>query len=466
MKILLVLSGIFFLFLGQLLNKYYSFGYCDWDLAFFTQASWKLIRGEQYVPVVGINFFGDHSYFIQFIILPFFYFFQSPLTLIYIKLIAFIGSAYLVYRIAASELNERWGYLLLFAYIIFPGNIFGLMYEYNTESLAPPIIFLMFMALRRMDLCRLLIWSVFLVLIKENMFLVAILFWVRFILVSKESKRLIAAFVILVLLSVFIFLVVFVIPHYRGLSYHAFLVRYEFSSNIGDLFLSPFFHSREFFSRIFSYSSFIYIANVFSYMLPLALFSPSALLLMIPLLFQHLLSNRSPEHSIYYHYVPTMAPFIFVAAIETILLIKKALPSKAIQMRVQMYFLAIILLTTAFFFQNCTVYLNSSKSNDAGKIWEMISRIPPNEPLLATFEFLAPLSTRPEIYSFHMVCSDIFQDMDLMGLYELNKNRNFVLPSSVHYAILNLKDDWVQKTMALGSRKEKERINTFLSDSQ
>jgi uncharacterized membrane protein len=127
-------------------SKYLHLGYYDWDLAFFTQACWQLLHGSQYVSLVGINYFGDHSYFLSLATLPFFAIAPSPMTLVFLKVIAFVVSAFLFYKIAYPQLGQAKALVLMLLYLLFPANIFSILYEFNPESFAPPILFWMFMS--------------------------------------------------------------------------------------------------------------------------------------------------------------------------------------------------------------------------------------------------------------------------------------------------------------------------------
>ena len=130
------LCGVTFFAWSLLLSyKYVHFGYNDWDLAFFTQACWQLLHGSQFASITGINYFGDHSYFITLLILPFFALVPHPLTLVLLKLIAFIIAVYLFYKIAYDALGQETALVLMVLYIVFPANIFSVLYEFNPEVL-------------------------------------------------------------------------------------------------------------------------------------------------------------------------------------------------------------------------------------------------------------------------------------------------------------------------------------------
>jgi uncharacterized membrane protein len=310
-----------------------------------------------------------------------------------------------------------------------------------------------------------MLWAFLLMLIKENMIIVAACFGIRALFVSAKDDRKLLILFIVACVSVFVYFVMILIPYFRGLEQHAFTVRYAWlGHNVPEVLLSPILHPQELLKRMVCPLNRVYLLNLFSYLLLPAIFSPAALFMMLPLLLQHMLSDSIPEHTIYYHYVPTMAPFIFFALIETLVKITKIkIFSKYV------YQIILVLLVVSF-----PVLLTYQKTlvhrwdvlgiPQASKVWKMIGQIPSGAPVIATFRFLAPLSTRSEVYSFHKLYSDEFNDPKEMGRNELNTHKGFVLSERVGYALLDLDDPWYVATFKLGKESELKRIDAFFND--
>lgn len=461
------------LFWGILLTKkFYTFGYYDWDLAFFTQATWNLLNGQLVSSLVGINYFGDHSYFFTYLILPIFYLAPSPLTLLYLKIFAFTFSGFLLYRIANEEIGETSALFILILYFLFPGNIFGLLYEFNPEAFAPPLILLSWRTATKGKFIQFLIWSFLLALIKENMLLISIMLSLLGFFQSPKENR--GPWLILTLFysGVFLFLILKLIPLFRNLPQHAFMVRYgNLGQNPTDLLLSPLLHTQEFIKTIFSPANHYYLISLFDYLLVPALLSLGRLLPIMPLILQHLLSTHAPEQSIFYHYVPTLSPFIFLATIETFRKI-----NHTIYFRWSNIILGGFLILAVFSLFKYTPDLRNrlqinSNQQDTLALWQLINKVPSDAAVIATFDYLAALSTREELYSFHKIYDDAFQDPEQIKHSELNTLTTFTLPHDVRYALINFDDGWLLNRIAQKKEKKEEsntlsRIDKFYKESQ
>ncbi len=462
---ILCLSCLFF-WCSLLTQKFYCFGYYDWDLAFFTQATSGLLHGKSSVSLVGIDYFGDHSYFFTFLTLPLFYLAPSALTLIYLKVAAFAFSGFLLYRIAYNNIGQKAALCTLISYFLFPGNLFGLIYEFNPEAFAPPLILLAWQAATKSKFSKFLIWTILLASIKENMCLLAVMLSLYGLLKSPKNKRFLWIVLTIAYSGIFLFLVLQLIPLFRNLPQHAFMVRYSgLGHTTSDLLLSPILHFHEFFKSIFTPLNHNYVVRLFDYLLIPAFFSPGKLLPAAPLLVQHFLSTHPPEHTIFYHYVPTISPFIFLAFINTLKKINYFLMSRwSTIIYGGLFGLAIFSLYSCA--NDLYLRLNIMNKHQAAEHWQLLNKIPNDAAVIATFDFLAPLSTRAELYSFHKIYDDAFQESKKIKYSELNTNSVFILPANVHYAVINLNDDWMLNSLMKNKQKVSGRIDQFLNNSQ
>jgi uncharacterized membrane protein len=461
---LLVCAGAFFIWVILLLYKYYHLGYNDWDLAFFTQACWQLLHGSQFTSVTGINYFGDHSYFITFFILPSFAFAPHPLTLVMLKLIAYIVAAYLFYKIALEALGPKTALVLMVLYLLFPVNIFSLLYEFNPENFVPPVLFWMFWAFQKRRWRSFLIASCLLMLIKENMPLLVGAFGV-YGLFSRHCPRKIAWFSLFSGIAAFYILVVYVVPYFRHLAYHAFIVRYDYLGNSpGEMLSFIFTHPQKIIKVIFSGLNRQYIQSLFGPLLWPALFGWRLLFLMLPILLQHLFSLKKEEHSIYFHYGATLAPFIFLAVLHTLSLCKQEL--NRMIFRIILFLLIILSAMNLCDYSKAFVGKLDYHSDRLGGVrWDFVNAVPSQAGVIATFDYLAPLALRHDLYAFHKVYDDSYQDLQDIKINELNVGRAFVLPDQVRYALIDFKDAWLQKDLNEEPKSTHKRIRAFLENS-
>ncbi|MBF0570466.1 MAG: DUF2079 domain-containing protein [Candidatus Omnitrophica bacterium] len=450
----------FFIWCFLLCYKYVHFGYNDWDLAFFTQACWQLLHCSQYTSVTGINYFGDHSYFITLLILPFFALAPHPLTLVLLKLMAYLVSAYLFYKIAYESLGQKTAVILMVLYLAFPANIFSVLYEFNPESLAPPILFWMFMAFQRRQWRAYLIASILLMLIKENMALIVCAYGLYGIF-SKKCPPKIAWFNLFLGAGVFYSLVIYVVPYFRHLAYHPFVVRYEYlGQNIGEIIFNLFAQPHKALHAIFSGMNVKYFKSLFGPLLLPVLISWQFLFLASPILLQHMLSDNPSEHSIYYHYGSTITPFIFMAVMCALNLCFKRFSRRLFN---AILFLLIFSVTAFLFcFLDAFVYkLNYHPDHLEAVRWDFVKAVPFQTGVIATFDYLTPLSSREYLYAFHKVYDESYQNPQEIKSNELNTGKSFVLPDQVRYALIDFKDPWLNRSLKLWPQASSKRIQMF-----
>jgi uncharacterized membrane protein len=449
---MVICIAAFFLGTQVLFFKYYYFGFNDWDFTIFAQSMWNLLHGTQYTSLYGINFFGDHAYFITLLILPLFALFPHPLTLLFLKLTAFIVSAYLLYRILRTDLGGRSALLLMVLYLCFPANIFALLYEFNVEAFAPVFLLLMFDFFRKGKFGPYLAAAVFLCLIKENMLLIVMAFSAYALLSKKKDPFKWGWAPAFISILLFLILVVAVVPFFREASYASW-TRYQY------IFDDPL---RAFFLIIFSPAQREYVFGLFGPLLLPSLISPQNLFFISPVFFQHLLSANREEHTIFYHYGATMAPFIFLAAADTLKKIRFSLNERIY--RGALSLLVVAALAFTFSYQSeIESRLQIHSESFTRTAWAMIKEVPPQEGVVTTFSFLPALSMRKSLYSFHMIYEDRFQEPSMVGKGDFFKSQVFRLPDDVSYALIDWNDDWMVKALAYKPEYRK-RIDLFLKD--
>lgn len=439
---------------GVVFYKYAHFSYYDWDLAFFTQASYNLVHGSQYTSLVGINYFGDHSYFFSLLLLPVFALFPHPLTLLVLKVAAFAVSGYLLYRILRQD-GGQWAALAwMVLYLIFPANLFALIYEFNPEAFAPVFLLLMFDFYRREKYVPFLVSSVLLCLIKENMLLVFFMFGLYALLNRKNPLMKWAWAPMAGSMAVFTTLVFWIIPLFRQTEQHAFWVRYA------HIFANPL----KFLSKVVT-GNLGYVGDLFGpLMVPVAA-APQSLFFVVPVFLQHMCSNEVSEHTIFYHYGPTLTPFMFLSAAAGLRKLKGFYQGKI--------YLAAWVLVIVFGFGHTGHFAGKLKErivihkDDLKDVrWEMVRKVPPDAGVVASFDFLAPLSLRRSLYSFHKLYDDFFQDPAKLKKGELYQSGVFSLPEDVTYALIDTDDPFFVREYKAKPEIISQRVDGFLEDWQ
>ena len=430
-----------------LIAKYLSFGYFDWDFAFFAQATWNLLHGSQQSSIFGINFFGNHSNFIAYLCLPIYALSQHPLTLVLLKVLSYCLGAFVFYWIAKDEVSPVVAIILMILYLIYPPNIFGIIYEFDYESLGPVFLFSLFYFFKKNKFFPFILTAVVTMLIKENMPLIILAFGIYALFCKNKNKMQWGVLPILLGFSSFYLLTSVVIPHFAGGNPHPYLSHYQKFGNsplkvILSIILNPF----QIIPIMTTPFNINLLFDLFSPVVFFPFLSPQILFLTLPIILQHFLSISPTEHVIYYQYGMTSAPFIFLATLNTLAFINKKFS------RLTFYILIILCIgLTSLSLKNYSATIVKRLDIRSSPLipyeWKMVNEIPNDAPVIATLSYLAPLSTRAELYAFHKVYHEDYE--------------GFVTPANVEYALVNLTDPWLNASFSGNPQKVSERLQKF-----
>ncbi len=446
----------FFCWVILLSYKYFHFGYQDWDLAFFAQGMWNLIHGSGYVSVFDTNFFANHANLIACLVIPLYKVFPHPLTLVFLKVLSYVAAAFILYTLAKEKLGSRTALIFLCLYLLYVPNVMGIFYEFDFESLAPAFLMLIYYFYVKDRWVGFLICAVILILIKENLPLIILAFSIHGLFVKKDKVRWAVIPGILALVSFYLLVFVFIPyvsgkpigeenPYYIGQNYK------DLGGSIGGVFYSFIFHPIKFLRYVMTPINLNFLLIILAPFICLPLARPGILFLISPILFQHLLSSFRTEQSVFYAYVLTIAPFFFLATIESL----SSLYKRA--RRTFHIILALLLLFNfIYFFLNLQemgkrFMPEGVQSEEMTRDrWELFHMIPPDASVIASFSFLTPLSQRKDLYAFYKIYDFRYQ----------NGPGAFVLPVTVQYALIDFDDPWLVHRMN-GQPGVRSRLNKF-----
>jgi hypothetical protein len=142
--------------------------------------------------------------------------------------------------------------------------------------------------------------------------------------------------------------------------------------------------------------------------LGLPLLRPRWLLIATPILLQHLLSWRSSEWQIYFHYAAPLIPLFWIALAEVAAGIEhsRRIPSR---LQVAVPFIVVVaclvaqlLLGPAGSINSSFLEWNSGRSDRARKL-SLINQIPAEASVVAPLPYLSHLAMREKLYSLHFI---------------------------------------------------------------
>jgi uncharacterized membrane protein len=438
--------------------KLQNFGYYDWDLAYFCQGMWQLLNGSLHVSLFDKNFFGNHANFIAVLIAPLYKVFPFPLTLLFLKILSVAAAGWVIFRVAVKEIGEQYALWVLLLFFMYAPNIFGILYEFDMESLAPGILALAYYFYYESRWKPFMVMLVLAVLIKENIPLVVAMFGVHGLL-TREDKWKWGVCPLVLGMASFFFIVKAAIPFFAGKpagSAHPYAFLYR---HIGASFTDVFFDFLRqpllFLKKFLYFQDLFWVYDLVGVLLFLPLLAGGVLLLIAPLFLQHFFSSALPEHQIYFFYAMTMAPFIFLALVRALSWVQKRYPAKMIFVMLLLCLLSVFALKRYWVdFQGCYSPENTRQWNEVRRY--LLAMIPPDKPVIATFSFLPYLANRKGLYAFHKVYTTKAD----------RKGRFFKVPDNVRWAILDHSDMFYQLRAEDDKDFVKERIDAFFKEGR
>ncbi len=310
-------------------RTYHSFGP---DLGLFDQIFWNSTQGRWWESTMsqGLaqphSYFGDHFSPIYWLLLPFYYVFAHPETLLTIQTLFLSLGAVPIYLLAREKLPA--GFLRLVwvvAYFLFLPVAYVNLYDFHETALSVvPLGFAIYF-LERGKVRWFLISLLFAFLIKEEMALIGIGFG-AYVLLGKHKLAL-GLGVLAASLATFVALVSVVIPAFSiQHSYPYFASRYgDLGNTPGEIVRTAFSHPLTVARTLLQAKKLSFLIGIFGPVLGLTAVSGFAAILVLPTLGYLLLSNYAPQFSFTNQYAAPLIPLV----LGTSVLGLAALPASA-----------------------------------------------------------------------------------------------------------------------------------------
>jgi uncharacterized membrane protein len=304
--------------------KYRYYLYSDIDLPTFVQAVDGLLHGTTFSSIRGLNWLGDHSSLILFLIAPLVAVARHPVTLTIIQTVALALGAIPAFTLARRELGGGLlplGFAAL--YLLYPALGYTALYEFHPEVPCTAAALAAFACYRADRFGPTVAFAALALLGKEDIALPIGAFACVTLLDRRPGRfRYAAALGGLALVSLVVSFVVLK-PHLNagevdyGRMYRQWgetpmgvalgLMRRPIEA-VSSLLVSPGKAT----------DTLLKLQYHLHMMLPLGflpLASPLTLAIAVPTLASHFLSWRLPQHTIYYQYTAMVTPFVVAAAV-------------------------------------------------------------------------------------------------------------------------------------------------------
>ena len=425
--------------------KYHFLLYDDIDLAIFTQALANLLRGSLETPLRGMSWLGDHSSLNLFLLAPLFALFRSPLTLLTVQCVALALGAWPVYVLARRELDHPGAALgCATLYLLYPAVGYVNLFEFHPEALSTPAVLAAFAMLRAGRVAPMAFWSAIALLGKEDVALVVAAMGIYALVGARIEGRPAggrAAAWLLGLAAASLALSFAVVKPWLASGAADYGRMYEAWGRtpgevLGALLRHPLAALRALIETpgdardtLFKQEYWLQMLLPLGF-LPLA--APEVLCLALPVVFEHMLSWRTQQHTILYQYTALVIPWTLAAAVLGVgRIARRGKPGAAARLVLASMGCAIVsqvmfgpvvgrgALQAARPLQRA--WPTAEDRGRAAEARRLLARVPRNGAVVAGPGLLAPLAVRPVLHSLHHVVT---------GVYTFSE-RPFPIPDSV-----------------------------------
>jgi uncharacterized membrane protein len=286
-----------------------------WDLGYYTQLTWQLAQFQ--IPRSSVWHdapWGNHATFILAVVAPFLRLIPHSATLLVVQsLLLSLGAipAYILgRRLWGTPLS---GLVVAAAYLLYPPLQFANLFDFHADAFATPILLSAFAALFAGRVAWAVAWAALLILVKEDMALVAACFGLYAAVVYRRPMGLALAGVAA---SAFGLLVWIVIPGWIQTPYFALFNRWlHLGRTPVELVLSPVLQPAAFFGTLLQPERLGYLALLVVPLAGLPLLAPEVLAVGLFPLASNLLSSAEGQYTIRAHYTAALTAVLVAATV-------------------------------------------------------------------------------------------------------------------------------------------------------
>jgi uncharacterized membrane protein len=440
--IVTAVAGLFFLICTWTsYARWANFQYRSFDLAYYVQAIWQLIHGRFDVSVENVPLLGNHVEPIVFLFAPLFAVFRHPMLFVAAQNAAFATMPLVGYNIAKRlGLDGKRACLLSAALLIAPAAGYIAIHEFHPEALVAPFLLLMLQAWVAKSLGRHWLWFVAVLACKENMAPLLIVYCAIQCVAERnrglaELRRWYLWPMILAL--IWFLLCAYVITPALNSGNIDYVALYDqLGTSPGNILVNAIIRPHLIGKALLQ--SLTHGNLVWGLLLPflcLPLLRPRWIVIAAPILLQHLLSWRSSEWMIYFHYAAPLLPLFWIASVEAIAAFDqwKRIPSfvsratpwlvivGCVAAQIWLGPVSRVVATTADWFGGGQERVRKNA---------FIGQIPPTSSVVAPLSYLSHLAMREKLYSLHYI---------LKGLKTLSRS-SYEPPSSTDFVLIDYRD--------------------------
>jgi len=416
-----------------------NFQYRTFDLAYYVQALWQLLHGRLDVSVEGVPLLGNHVEPIVLLLLPFFAVVQHPIVLVVIQNAALAAMAPLSFSIGRRlGLSRTCAAVLATVVLLNPASVYVALHEFHPEAFTAPLILLVIHA--RLRNSTLLHWLavVGLLACKENMALLVAAYCAVHLLVERKRPlselRRWYVWPLVAALGWFALCANVITPALNSGAIDYLALYDRLGRSPGEILINAFTQPHRWITALgqsLREGNLLY--GLLVPFLGLPLLRPRWVVIALPILLQHLLSWRSSEWQIYFHYAAPLIPLFWIAMAESVARLNGAKLSRIRSAVPGLVFIAClgaqIVLGPAQEIVSTITQWSSGETERARKR-DFITQIPAVASVVAPLPYLSHLAMRERLYSLHYI---------LKGLKTLSRSE-YEPPRPTDFVLIDYED--------------------------
>jgi len=469
-RVLILCLVIIFISLISLLliQKYQDFGYNALDLGIYNQVFYNSAQGNLFaMSIHPHSYLGDHFEIFILLLLPIYYIWQSPITLLILQVI-FLGlSAWPLYLISRKYLKSIWPLVIVVFFLINPIVLNLLFFEFHILPFSIFTLLFTFYFYQANKFTPFVIFSILSLLVREDVALVIMMFSLLAAVDKKNKKWILFP---LVAGGIWFISALKLTGYFNQYGDYKFLLKYGWiGTSLPEMIYNILAKPWQIIKQLISLNNFLSFIAIFIPVLMLPLLKIKYFIPVLLIGLQLFLLSPSTTILIDTHYTATIIPFLYIALIFSLAgLLNK---QNAIYIHLHKYKSMIIILLVATVIYSfitlspiwpaLTDYQKNTPPNQF--IQEKIDNVQTDENIVASFNFLSNLSNREQVYSLHyeFFGKKQFSEEDFRITAPIDKAFIDFDDLTIYYVQTKYNDD-KEKQYPTGS----QRINSLLADNQ
>lgn len=459
--LLIILYSLFFSALS--IWKYNYFLYNGLDLAIINNVFYNTLHGNWFwSSIQGHTYLGDHFTPILILLLPLYYFWSSPETLLILQSVGLALTAWPIYKISQLVLKDnRLALSISLLWLINPLVHNANLFEFHFISLLPVLflsLFYYYLKIKINPRKKLLLCFYTLMLlclmIREDVAFIILLFLILAVLNNLKNKKILylISYGLLITLS-WVVISFFVVSHFSLSNFSPFAYYYQW------LFKSDF---NLFIKHLFSLTN---LEMLIGFLLPflfIPLIKPKWLLISLVPLGQIIFSAHGGGALVWkLHYGLLFMPALMITFIYSF---KKINHLLAQQFKNYSLLIIILIISNFYLWADLGPLTLNLKQFASGprSIKQLVESISPSAAVLSSYDFLPHLSSRQDIYALNYY----FLGRQQFGAAE------YILTDRPEYILISFQDlinfnlqfsqlDWTKKYYQQGDNRLGELLEGY-----